>query len=203
MQSLTQKTKGPDSTRSLGPISTLFFSYIEKYQPEPYGPRPFLVIAVRSAGLTLAHFFEECERVKPHFVVPPFKLHDAQFTSAAAERVKAQMPKHLDTVTGVVAVGRDRGEQVEFLFWAAQQGYRPIVILPDRKYPCDWQLNQFCSHFALAPHAWYHLAGGYDYTFDPTKYPGTWSWGVSLDDTENREEQGWLVQKRAPNSSKD
>jgi hypothetical protein len=113
---------------------------------------------------------------RPRHIVGPWKPKEPSFTSMAAERIRAQMPPEWEVTTGVVAVGANDAERLEFIFWASQQSYRPIVFLP---HPRGWAyiLNQYSQHRVLDNRSWYHLLGGVERGLDTTSFKGAFSWG--------------------------
>lgn len=145
--------------------------------PEP--ERPLLVIA-RGRDISFDEFAATIQKHKPRFVVPPFSQTDQNFTSAAAERVRAQgqlSSEDVEVIVGVVLCGRGDNEELDFLVWAHEKGYMPIVIPPDRR-PRTWQIGQMFQHGAIGS-GWYHLAGG-DQDLDVSEFPGIWTFGEAL-----------------------
>jgi hypothetical protein len=135
---------------------------------------PLLVIA-REPNVKFDEYIKTIKSHQPKAIVPPYSLTDQNFTSSAAERVRAQ--GGLDCLIGVMMCGKGEVEELDFLAWAHTQNYAPIVIPPDRR-PRSWQLNQMFQHGALGS-GWYHLAGG-DRDFDVSKLPGTWTYGEAI-----------------------
>ena len=74
--------------------------------------------------------------------------------------------------------------QIEFIAWATQNDYAPIVIPPCPRRPRAWQINQFNQHRVLAKGMWYHLAGADDHGHmeDVLRHlPGVFTWGVGVE----------------------
>ena len=125
---LSPSCKSKVSTLSDG-LSVPTFFYDDIKDMEDCEARIFLLVA-RENDLAFDKFMQVIGFHLPSFVVPPFNRAREDYTSMAAERTRAQMPKDWDVDVGVVVPsGRDTN-QVEFIAWATQNDYAPIVIPP-------------------------------------------------------------------------
>ena len=154
-------------------VPTIFYEDIEPVME--LANRPVLLVAC-ARDLVFEDFLKVVDRHRPQFVVPPFDRRRPDYTSMAAERTHAQMPQEWDVDVGIVMPLED---QVEFIFWAQQQDYSPIIIPPDRR-PRSWQIGQFFQHRVFHENSWFHLAGADDTDVTLESFPGLFTWGVEV-----------------------
>lgn len=160
-------------------VSTVFYKDV-KDMKFTFPNRPMLMVA-QEEDLKFDEFMKVVWFHRPLFVVPPFNRHRVDYTSMAAERTRAMMPGEWDVDVGtVIPKGRDEN-QVEFLAWAAQNAYAPIVIPPDQRKPRAWQMNQFHQHRVLMKGMWYHMTGDVPGVLTYADLPGVHTWGVGVE----------------------
>lgn len=165
----------PSSLKSGSVIPTIWYEDLEEEVSLPLRERPLLVLTRPKRDVLFDTFCSTVRNYNPLHVVPPYSLTDQNYTSAAAERVRAQ--GKLTSAVGVVMCGHNDAEELDFLVWAHTKGYAPIVIPPDRRPRC-WQIQQIFAHGAIGS-SWYHLPGN-DRDLDVAQYPGLWTWGEPL-----------------------
>ena len=106
-------------------------------------------------------------------IIPPFDIHSPAWTSRAAERALAMLPKKR---IGVVVSGTDTNERLEFFIWAQEAGYAPIVILPHRDKNRQQQLMPLMSLKLIMDTTWIHFADGGDPLFNQADFPGHYTY---------------------------
>lgn len=138
--------------------------------------RPRIMMVAKNQPVDMEEFYATIAAHRPHNVVGPWKIDDIGFTSMAAERIRAQMPREHYAAVGTVVAGEDHFTQIDYLFWAVENAYLPIVILPDPKLQFQRLLYLYHNHRGLSVKGWYHLHGRVETSFDPSLFPGAYSW---------------------------
>lgn len=138
--------------------------------------RPMLLV-VRQVDVDFDEYLEAVTYLKPFAVVAPFNTNDAAWTSRAAERSQGNLK---EAYTGVVVSGKSDSERLDFMVWAQEQGYAPIVLLPHARKSRSRQLNDYYQQGYINKETWVHLAGRIDPQFDCSYFTGIYTLGEEL-----------------------
>ena len=114
-------------------------------------------------------------QTQPRIIIPPFKVDRPAWSGRCAERALAILYADIKHV-GAVVCGRDAKERAAYFMWAQENKYSPIVFLPHWTKNRMRQLMELHTTRLLRPTTWIHFADGGDETFDPTAFPGSYTY---------------------------
>ena len=167
---------GPSPIHSGQFITPVFFDEVVGAGDDRLMASPMLLV-VRTVDVDFDDFISVVDKMEPYAVIAPFDTNNPSWTSRAAERALTNVKK---SFVGVVISGRSGSERLDFLVWAQQQGYAPLVLLPHGKQKRMRQINQYNMQGYIDDNTWVHLAGRIEPVLDTSYFKGVFTVGDEL-----------------------